>query len=113
MSDSWRSPCGEPAYYPNLAAAPDTGVVEAPLLCGVTATASTQQVEVISRLDAPLFLQAVDAGCAERSIGQLDAFGSGVFTISDTDALAAYAGGARVASRAAVTGVTFTTWTVP
>jgi len=100
--------CGEPAYYPALAQAVDTGFDEVALVCGGVGTPLAHTVEFRSTLDRSVRVNTVDHQCIERPLTTLQPFEWRSVVITDQDALSAYVdlpgGAVRVGARSPVQG---------
>lgn len=109
--------CGEPAYYPALAEAVDTGFDEVALVCGGAGTPLAQTVEIRNTVDRSVRVNLVDAQCVETQLTTLQPLEWRSFVLTDQDALTAYVdlpeGAVRIAARAPVQGLETSAWVIP
>lgn len=110
--------CGEPAYYPNLAVAVDTGFDPVTLQCGVVGTDVLQSVEVFNPSSVTRSLFAVDDACTETPLLDVPGNTSLFVTIVASDALSAYQRTPEgdtflVAVRGPLPGQTTSGWVLP
>jgi len=109
--------CGEPAYYPALAEAVDTGFDEVAQICGAAGTPIAHTLTVRNTLDRPLLMVVVDAACVETTLSMVQPFEEQAFVITDLDAVGAYvtlsSGSVRVGAREAAVGLDESFWVAP
>ncbi len=109
--------CGEPAYYPALDLAVDTGLVAVAQRCGATGAPVEHAVELRNGLDEDVRVVRVDADCVETQLTMLLPFEQRSVLVTDLDGLGAYVtlpgGDVLVAARAPFPGVTSSVWAIP